>query len=52
LIKIYLLLVENEIQLLLPAFYQVLVHLTKRFQRIQLFKNQSTRNKDCLCQPC
>ena len=32
--------------------YQVSVHLAKRFKRRRLFRNQSIRNKNCLCWPC
>ena len=33
-------------------FYQVLVHLAKRFQRRRFFRNQPIRNKNCLWRPC
>jgi hypothetical protein len=32
--------------------YQVLVHLTKRFQRRRFFRNQPIRKKNCLWWPC
>ena len=32
--------------------YQVLVYLSKRFQRGRFFTNRPTRNKNCLWQPC
>jgi hypothetical protein len=32
--------------------YQVLVHLTKRFQRRSFLRNRSIRNKNCLWRPC
>jgi hypothetical protein len=34
------------------ASYQVSIHLAKRFQRRQFFRNQPTRNKNCLWRPC
>jgi hypothetical protein len=34
------------------ASHQVLVHLAKQFQRRRFFRNQPTRNKNCLWQPC
>ncbi len=34
------------------ASYQVLIHLTKRFQRRRFFRNQPIRNKNCLWRPC
>ena len=34
------------------AFYQMLVHLGKRFQRKRLSRNWTTRNKNCLWRPC
>jgi hypothetical protein len=36
----------------IDAFYQVSVHLAKRFQRRIILKNQPIRNKNCLWQPC
>jgi len=36
----------------IDAFYQVPVHLVKRFQRRIFFFNQPSRNKICLWQPC
>ena len=36
----------------IDAFYQVLVHLAKRFQRRRCFRNQPIRNKNCLWRPC
>jgi hypothetical protein len=35
----------------IDASYQVSVHLAKRFQRRRFFRNQPTRNKNCLWQP-
>ena len=35
----------------IDAFYQVSVHLVKRFQR-RFFRNQPIRNKNCLWWPC
>ena len=34
------------------ASYQVSIHLAKRFQRRNFFKNQTIRNKNCPWQPC
>jgi hypothetical protein len=34
------------------APYQVLIHLTKRFQRRRFFRNQPIRNKNGLWWPC
>ena len=34
------------------ASYQVSVHVDKRFQSRRFFRNQLTRNKNCLWQPC
>ena len=34
------------------ASYQVSIHLTKRFQRRRFFRNQPSRNKNCLWWPC
>jgi hypothetical protein len=34
------------------ASYQVSIHLSKRFQRRQFFRNQPIRNKNCLWWPC
>jgi len=34
------------------ASYQVLIHLAKRFQRRQFFRNQQIRNKNGLWWPC
>ena len=34
------------------ASYQVLVHLTKRFQWRRFFRNRPIRNKNCLWWPC
>ena len=36
----------------IDAFYQISVHLGKRFQRRRLFRNQPIRNKNGLWQPC
>ena len=36
----------------IDAYYQVLVHLAKRFQRRRFKKNQPIRNKNCLWWPC
>ena len=36
----------------IDAFYQVSVHLGKRFQRKRFFRNQPNRNKNCLWWPC
>jgi hypothetical protein len=36
----------------IDASYQVSVHLAKRFQRRRFFRNQPTRNKNCLWRPC
>jgi hypothetical protein len=36
----------------IDAFYQISVHLGKRFQRRRFFRNQPIRNKNCLWQPC
>ena len=36
----------------IDAFYQVSVHLAKRFQRRRFFRNQQIRNKNCLWRPC
>jgi Zn-finger protein len=36
----------------IDASYQVSVHLAKRFQRRQFFRNQPIRNKNCLWWPC
>jgi Zn-finger protein len=36
----------------IDAFYQISVHLGKRFQRRRFFINQPIRNKNCLCRPC
>jgi hypothetical protein len=33
-------------------FYQVSVHLARRFQRRRFFRNQPIRNKNCLWWPC
>jgi hypothetical protein len=41
---------ENGKLLFLPTSYQILVHLTQRFQRRKCFKNHPIRNKDCLLQ--
>jgi hypothetical protein len=32
--------------------YQVLIHLTKRFQRRRFVRNRPFRNKNCLYRPC
>ena len=34
------------------ASYQVSIHLAKWFQRRPFFRNQATRNKNCLWRPC
>ena len=34
------------------ASYQILVHLTTRFQRRRFLRNQPMRNKNCLWWPC
>jgi hypothetical protein len=34
------------------ASYQVSIHLTNRFQRRRFFRNQPTRNKNCLWRSC
>jgi hypothetical protein len=34
------------------ASHQVSAYLAKQFQRRRFFRNQPTRNKDCLWQPC
>ena len=31
------------------AYYQISIHLAKRFQRRKFFRNQPIRNKNCLC---
>jgi len=31
------------------AYYQISIHLAKRFQRRRFFRNQPIRNKNCLC---
>jgi hypothetical protein len=36
----------------IDVFYQVSVHLAKRFQRRRFFRNQPIRNKNCLWRPC
>ena len=36
----------------IDAYYQVSVHLDKRFQRRRLFLNWPIRNKNCLWRPC
>ena len=36
----------------IDAFYQVSVHLARRFQRRRFFRNQPIRNKNCLWRPC
>ena len=36
----------------IDAFYQVSVHLDKRFQRRRFFRNQPIRNKNDLWWPC
>ena len=36
----------------IDAYYQVLVHLAKQFQRRRFFRNQPIRNKHCLWRPC
>jgi hypothetical protein len=36
----------------MDAFYQISVHLGKRFQRRSFFRNQPIRNKNCLWRPC
>ena len=36
----------------IDAFYQISVHLGKRFQRRNFFRNQPIRNKNCLWWPC
>jgi hypothetical protein len=36
----------------IDAFYQVSVHMEKRFQRRRIFRNQPIRNKNCLWRPC
>ena len=36
----------------IAATYQVLVHLTKRFQRRRFFMNRPISNTNCLCWPC
>jgi hypothetical protein len=53
----YLLMDWNEMSNLyrgppIDAFYQVSVHLAKRFQRRRYFRNQPIRNKNCLWWPC
>ena len=34
------------------ASHQVSVHLAKQFQKRRFLRNQPTRNKNCLWQPC
>ena len=36
----------------IEAFYQISVHLAKRFQRKRFFRNQPIRNKNCLWRSC
>ena len=36
----------------IDAYYQVSVHMAKRFQRRRFFKNQPIRNENCLWRPC
>jgi hypothetical protein len=36
----------------IDAFYQVLVHLAKQFQRRRFFRHRPIRNKNCWWQPC
>ena len=36
----------------IDAFYQITVHLSKRFQRRRFFRNRPIRNKNCLWRPC
>jgi hypothetical protein len=36
----------------IDAFYQISVHLEKRFQKRRLFRNQPIRNKNGLWWPC
>jgi hypothetical protein len=36
----------------IDAFYQISVHLGKRFQRRRFFRNQPIRNKNGLWRPC
>ena len=36
----------------IDAFYQVSVHLAKRFQRRRFFRYRPIRNKNCLWWPC
>ena len=36
----------------IDAYYQVSVHLAKRFQRRKIKKNRPIRNKNCLWWPC
>ena len=36
----------------IDAFYQVSVHLAKRFQRKSFFRNWPIRNKNCRWRPC
>jgi len=36
----------------IDAFYQISVHLGKRFQRRRFFRNQPIRNKNGLLRPC
>jgi hypothetical protein len=34
------------------ASHQILVHLSKQFQRKKIFTNRPTKDKNCLWQPC
>ena len=45
-----LLMNRNKTSILYNAFYQISVHLGKRFQR-RFFRNQPIRNKNCLWRP-
>ena len=36
----------------IDAYYQISVHLAKRFQRRRFFRNRLIRNKNCLWWPC
>jgi hypothetical protein len=51
-LKLFGLVKRNLVGMLIDASYQVSVHLAKRFQRRRFFRNQPTRNKNCLWRPC
>ena len=44
--------IDFDRDIFIDAFYQVSIHLTKRFQRRRFSRNQTIRNKNCLWRPC